>query len=403
MSGAHPDADAAAASILAHALFRDVPPARTAELLARCRTRALAAGETLLAAGQPNDTLYLLLDGELRVHLDAAGSATSFGVPPGECVGDVSLIDGAPASAFVIAAVPSRVLAIDGDVFWSQLMAEPAIARNLLRLVVRRLRERAESILASQRQQLRFEALQRELDAARSIQASMLPGLTPLRAAFPHLDLHASMEPAREVGGDFYDALAIDERDVLLTVGDVSGKGMPAALFMVRTLTVLRLAALRGDPAAGLLGRVNDLLCENNPSDMFTTAFVALLDTGSGLLTYYNGGHPAPLLSRGGGPFAPLPLPRAPVVGIMPGVDYAAWTVQLQPGDRLVAYTDGVTEAEDPDGAMLGDARLAAALDACAACDAAGLVQAVRAEVDRFAAGAAQSDDITLLALAYRA
>jgi sigma-B regulation protein RsbU (phosphoserine phosphatase) len=87
----------------------------------------------------------------------------------------------------------------------------------------------------------------------------------------------------------------------------------------------------------------------------------------------------------------------------MPGVDYAPWTMQLQPGDRLVAYTDGVTEAEDPDGAMLGDARLAAALDACAACDAAGLVQAVRAEVDRFAAGAAQSDDITLLALAYRA
>ena len=402
MSTDRPEADLLEAGVTGQSLFEGVPPEQLATILARCRTRELQPGDTLLAPNQPNEDLYLLLDGELRVHLDAAGSPTSFPVNAGQCVGDVSLIDGGPVSAFVVAAAPSRLLVVPGAVFWSELTAEPTLARNLMRMVVRRLRDRAETILRSQRQQLHYEALQKELDNARQLQASMLPPVSPICQAYPGLDLHALMDPAREVGGDFYDAVVLDGTRVLLAVGDVSGKGMAAALFMVRSMTVLRLAALRGDPTDDLLGRVNTLLCENNPSDLFTTAFVAVVDAATGAATCYNGGHPPPLRSRAGGPFEPVALPRGLVVGVVDGVPYPAAALQLEPGDRLVVYSDGITEAEDAAGGMFGEDRLRAALDACGRHDAAGLVAAVREAVRAFVGDAPPSDDITLLALCYR-
>jgi sigma-B regulation protein RsbU (phosphoserine phosphatase) len=384
-------------------LFEGVPPDELARILGRCDVRSLRPGDTLLAPGDPNQTLYLLLEGQLRVHLDAAGSPTSFPVDPGQCVGEVSLIDGAPASAYVVAATESRLLCIPGDLFWSEFIAIPAIARNLTRVVVRRLRDRAETILRAQRQQLQYEALRKELDAAREIQKSMLTAVSPVCGAYPTLDLHASMDAAKDVGGDFYDVLALDDRSVLLAIGDVAGKGMPAALFMVRSMTVLRMAALRGDPADDLLGRVNTLLCENNPSATFTTIFAAALDARDGAMTFFNGGHPAPLLSRAGGPFEPLPVPRGLVVGAIDGVHYQSARLRLEPGDRLVAYTDGVTEAEDAGGELFGEDRLRAVLDACGRHDAAGLVGVVREAVGRFSTGVPPSDDVTLLALVYRA
>jgi sigma-B regulation protein RsbU (phosphoserine phosphatase) len=393
--------DAFDAALADQPLFLGVPPDQLAAILSRCHVRVLGIGETLLSPGQPNQDLYLLLDGQLRVHLDAAGSPTSFAIDAGQCAGELSLVDGEPVSAYVVSATASRVLVVPGEVFWSDLMAIPDVARNLMRMVVGRLRDRAEMIIRSQRQQLRVEALQKELDAAQTIQCSMLPAVSTVSSRYPGLDLCALMHPAREVGGDFYDAVGVDGQRVLIAVGDVSGKGMPAALFMVRSITVLRMAALRADPADELLGRVNALLCENNPSELFTTAFAAVVDAANGTMTCYNGGHPLPLLSRAGGPFEPLSLPRCLVVGILDGVPYPAVTLNLGPGDRLVAFSDGVTEAEDSAGGMFGEERLRETLDACRRQDAAGMVEAVRAAIERFVGDAPQSDDITLLALSY--
>ena len=385
-----------------HPLFAGVPRAQLAGILSRCRVRTLSTDETLLTPGQPNEDLFLLIDGQLRAHLDAAGSPTGFAVEPGQCVGELSLVDGAPVSAFVVSAQPSQVLVVPGDVFWSDLMAIPDVARNLMRMIVGRLRDRAEMIVRSQRQQLRFEALEKELDAARAIQTSMLPNVPAVCRSCPALDVQALMDPARQVGGDFYDVVPVDGQRLLVAVGDVSGKGMPAALFMVRSITVMRMAAMRGDPDDDLLGRVNALLCENNPSELFTTAFVGIVDTAAGAMTCYNGGHPAPLLSRAGGPFEPVPLPRGLVLGVVDGMPYQPVTVQLKPGDRLVVFSDGVTEAEDAEDRMFGDDRLRECLDACGRRDAQGLVEAVRDAVRDFVGDASQSDDITLLALAYR-
>jgi sigma-B regulation protein RsbU (phosphoserine phosphatase) len=394
--------DLAGVELADHPLFSGVPRGQLAAILQRCRVRTLSTGETLLAQGQPNQDLFLLLDGELSAHLDAAGSSTGFRVEPGQCVGELSLVDGAPVSAFVISAEPSQVLVVPGEVFWSDLMAIPDVARNLMSMIVGRLRDRAEMIVRSQRQRLQFEALQKELDAARAIQTSMLPDVAAVCRSCPTLDVQALMDPARQVGGDFYDVVPLDRQRVLLAVGDVSGKGMPAALFMVRTITVMRMAAVRGDPCDDLLRRVNALLCENNPSELFTTAFVGIVDAAAGTMTCYNGGHPPPLVSRAGRPFEPLSLPRGLVVGIVDGVPYHPVTMRLEPGDRLVVFSDGVTEAEDADGRMFGDDRLRECLDACGRHDAQGLVEAVVDAVRGFAGDAAQSDDLTLLALAYR-
>ncbi len=364
--------------------------------------RALATGETLLSPGEPNHHLYLLLDGRLSVHLDAAGSAASFQVAPGQCVGEMSLVDGRPASAYVVAAGPSQVIAVHEDVFWSGLMTVEGLARNLLRVIAGRMRERTDVTLRALRQQLRYEALQRELDVAREIQSSMLPAADRFCDRHPALDLHALMYPARDVGGDFYDVFPLDDRRVLFAVGDVSGKGMPAALFMVRSLTVLRMEAVRADPPEDLLGRVNRELCEGNASGMFTTALTGILDVASGELRYFNGGHLAPMLSRDGGPFTPVPMPRGLVLGAVDGVPFEHRALRLQAGDRLVVYSDGVTEAEDAFGNFFGEERLREVLDACGRHDAQGLVAAVREAVEAFSKDVPQSDDVTVLALVYR-
>jgi sigma-B regulation protein RsbU (phosphoserine phosphatase) len=362
----------------------------------------LPPGDTLLSPGEYNHHLYLLLEGRLSVHLDTAGSATGFQVDAGRCVGEMSLVDGQPASAYVTTASECQVLAVPEDLFWSGLMTVEGVARNLLRVISGRMRERTEVTVRALQQQLRYEALQRELDLAREIQSSMLPSAE--RACDRHrgLDLHALMYPARDVGGDFYDVHPLDDRRVLFAVGDVSGKGMPAALFMVRSLTVLRIQAMRAGAHEGLLALVNDELCADNPRSMFTTALVGILDVPSGRLTYFNGGHLAPLLSRGGGPFEAVAMPRGLVLGAIDGVPYEHRTLDLQAGDRLLVYSDGVTEAEDGSGGFFGEQRLRQVLDGCGHHDAEGLVTAVRDAVERFSTNVPQSDDVTVLALVYR-
>lgn len=362
----------------------------------------LQDGETLIEAGRDNHHLYILLAGQMEVRLTQ--DTAQFGMPitPGNTIGEMSIVDGGKTSAFVCSVGDSEVLAIHAEVFWRHLAPLPGVMRNLIHYITRRLRLTSERMIDSLEDQLKFEHLKKELAAARDIQMGLLPLQVPLLPHVPQVEVHAHLVPAKEVGGDLYDAFSIDENHILLAVGDVSGKGMPAALFMMRTLTLLR---AQGSEAASwdqLLPRVNRLLCEGNGTDMFVTLSIAILSLQNGHLTILSGGHPPPLLSRQGEAFQEINGAKGPLVGISPLARYQSLELTLAPGDRIVLYTDGVTEAENPAQDMFSLEQTRAVLNAHSGDGTiTALVTTLADAVETFSSGTEQSDDITILALRY--
>ncbi len=241
--------------------------------------------------------------------------------------------------------------------------------------------------------------IHKELDIASHIQQSILPRKFPPFPGRSEFDIFATMLPAREVGGDFYDFFLIGDDRLGCVIGDVSGKGIPAALSMAVSRTLLRSTALSGTSPAQCLEQVNTLLCLENSEDMFVTIFYGVLNTRSGVLKYANGGHNPPYLLRQGGTVEPLPSTGGTVLGAIEGLTYRASSITLQVGDRLLLYTDGVTEAMDDTGTLYSEQRLQQLLRALDAPEPESLVHAVVEEVKRHAGTAPQHDDITVLAI----
>jgi sigma-B regulation protein RsbU (phosphoserine phosphatase) len=246
------------------------------------------------------------------------------------------------------------------------------------------------------------ERIESELKIARSIQMSFLPKRFPPFPERHEFDIFAVLEPAKEVGGDLYDFFFLDDTHLFFSIGDVSDKGVPAALFMAVTKTLMKgIAEQRIEPSE-VLKRVNGELCQGNDSSMFVTLFCAVLDLRNGRLRYSNAGHNPPLLLRLGHEPQWMALPPGLVLGGMEEAVYQTRELILSPGDRLLLYTDGVTEAMDASATLYAEARL---LDQARAAGPGGteaLVTQVLESVRRFSAGAPQSDDITMLALTYR-
>ena len=243
------------------------------------------------------------------------------------------------------------------------------------------------------------ERIGAELDVATKIQASMLPCIFP---AFPERDefeVFATMLPAKEVGGDFYDFFFIDPDHLVLVIADVSGKGVPAALFMVIAKTLLKNNAQSGLAPEEVFATVNNMLCENNEASMFVTAFMGVYQISTGQLTYVNAGHNPPLLRRAGEEFTWLPTKPGFVLAGMEDMAYRQETITLAAGDTLYLYTDGVTEAVNPAAELLGDAKLLADLNRRGDWDLFDLLHGIKGEIDQFAQGAEQADDITMLGL----
>lgn len=383
-------------------LFRDAPASRIAEVLATCRRIRLSDGERLIEAGQDNHHLYFLLAGHLEARLTSDPMYAGMRIAPGEAIGEMSILDGHRTSAHVYAVGECEVLAMHEDDFWQHLAPLPGVMRNLTRLVIQRMRANSERMIQANEEQLRFEHLRKELAAARDIQMGLLPHRTPLFPRHGQVEVHGHLSPAKEVGGDLYDAFPIDDEHILVAVGDVSGKGMPAALFMMRTLTLLRAQGSGKRPGDLFLPTLNRLLCDGNEADMFVTLCVAVISVRSGRMTLFNGGHPPPLLSRGGGPFEAVIGAKGALLGIIPEPRYQCLELTLSAGDRLVLYSDGITEAENPRRDMFTQERTQAALDDYPADGAMnGLVARLSQAVSDFAAGAEQSDDITVLTLRY--
>lgn len=246
------------------------------------------------------------------------------------------------------------------------------------------------------------ERIETELSVAAHIQAGILPKSFPARSEF---DLFAFMQPAKEVGGDFYDFYFLDENHLMITVADVSDKGVPAALFMVACKTLLKDCALllgTVEQLSEIVARTNDRLSEANDEGMFVTVFTGVLDIGTGEFVYVNAGHNPPLVRRKGS-FEFLPMAKSPMLGVMEGMEFQAERLVLSPGDMLFLYTDGVTEALNDKREIFTEERLKETVSAQPTeRTAAEILAAVRDAVERHAGGAEPSDDVTMLGLTYK-
>lgn len=243
------------------------------------------------------------------------------------------------------------------------------------------------------------EQIAAELAIARDIQLGILPSNVAACVAGTNLEVCAILEPAREVGGDLYEVLRLDDGRLLVAVGDVSGKGIPAALFMAVTTTLLRTMARQYRKPEEIVLQVNDALAVQNPRGMFVTLLCMIVDPATGIVTCANAGHPPAVLVRPGAQPCVTLGSTAMVAGIRAGMEVESETMQLEPGDTLVLYTDGVTEAFNPEHALFGDARLLGCLRGAAGQPADRAVSAVLDAVRRHAADCPQSDDLTVVAV----
>ena len=240
-----------------------------------------------------------------------------------------------------------------------------------------------------------------ELAFAKAIQHSALPSVFPPYPGRKEFDIHAAMFTAKEVGGDFYDFYFVDEDTLAFLIADVSGKGIPAAMFMMQSKTLLKSFAESRMPIEQVFTTANEKLCEGNEAGMFVTAWMGLLNVKTGHVTFANAGHNPPLLRQNDGEFVYHKTRAGFVLAGMEGVRYRKFELQLQPGDTLYLYTDGVTEATDTEEKLYGEARLQQQLNLHHGESARAICDAVKADVDAFAGEAEQFDDITMLCLTW--
>ena len=240
-----------------------------------------------------------------------------------------------------------------------------------------------------------------ELSAATTLQASMLPRNFGDFAGHREFNLYATMSPAKEVGGDFYDFFLIDDDHMGLVMADVTGKGIPAALFMVVSKTLIKNRAQMGGGPAEILKYVNEQLCENNEAQLFVTVWLAILEISTGKCMIANAGHEHPAVRRAGGKYELVTYRHSPAVAIMEDMEFREHEFLLNPGDSLFVYTDGVTEATDADNRLFGTDRMLEALNEDPDADPEKLLGIVRKHIDAFVGGAPQFDDITMMSLRY--
>ena len=246
------------------------------------------------------------------------------------------------------------------------------------------------------------ERISTELSLATTIQSAMMPHIFP---AFPDrsdFDIFASMDPAKEVGGDFYDYFLIDNDHLCMIMADVSGKGVPGALFMMASKIILQSCAMLGHSAADILAKTNQAICSNNEAQMFVTVWLGILELSTGRLCAANAGHEYPVLKRPDGQFEILKDKHGFVLGGLEETRYREYHLQLEPGTKLFVYTDGLPEATDAQSRMFGTGRMLDALNAQPDAAPQRILENVKAAVDGFVKDAPQFDDLTMLCMEYK-
>ena len=285
---------------------------------------------------------------------------------------------------------------------WFYLVIGVAAALLLSWLVQNYIRREMLRMEEKHREAAERERLENELQLAAQIQTSMLPSDFPAFPARKEFDVYASMDPAREVGGDFYDFFLIDDDHLCLVIADVSGKGVPASLLMMASKIILQSVAMLGGSPKMILSKANEAICSSNEAEMFVTVWLGILEISTGRLTAANAGHEYPVLQRPGGSFELFRDKHDFVLGGLDGSRYGEYELTLEPGAKLFVYTDGVPEAMNARQELFGTERMLEALNAAPEAGPEDMLKNVRAAVNRFVEDAEQFDDLTMLGFEYR-
>jgi serine phosphatase RsbU (regulator of sigma subunit) len=377
----------------------------------------LPPGAVLVREGDPGDCMYIITSGEIEF-LKALGTPEEHLLSvfqAGEFFGEVALLDSqGRRSASARARCPSIVLRMTAADFHQLMHTKPALAFQMSHIISNRLRASSdatirdleaknralaqayEELKAAHAQIVEKEKLEKELDVARQIQHSMLPAELPQVKGFT---FGAHMRAARQVGGDFYDLFPLDASHIAIVVGDVCDKGVPSALFMALTRSLMRAEALRLEKPTHTLRRVNSLLMDMSTSSLFVTVLYGVLNLSSRRFVYARAGHELPILLRADGSLVDVPLVDGMIMGMFPEIILEETGLDLFPGDKLLLFSDGATDAPNPRQEMFGSERLAQALQRCpesraqAVCD--HLLSSILTHQDH----ATQFDDITLVAI----
>lgn len=358
--------------------------------LATMRREHFAKGEYLFHAGDNADKLFFISKGLIRLpELDVL-------VRPGQILGEMGLFSpGRRRTASALSEEPVEVYTMGREEVVQLFSLNPSLALELMQLSNKRFIENLRAETEAK------ERIKSELRIAHEIQTSMLPRSFP---AFPdrtEFELYATMDPAEEVGGDFYDFFLVNPNKLCLVIGDVSGKGVPAALFMAVSKALLRSEAMRDFPPHEVLARVNKLLCPDNQVCMYVTVLCLMLDTQTGTVEFCNGGHLPPLLCGTHGEVEPLEAPSGKILGVLESARYESRKRTLNKGDLLLLYTDGVTEAMNRQYQLFSEDRLRRGFSCYPKHPVADVVAGIRKEIAAHAQGHPQSDDITMLALRF--
>lgn len=350
----------------------------------------IPSGQDIVTFGKPSDDgMYIILEGTTDV-LDKEGKLINT-LGAGDFIGELGLINDDTRGATVRASGQVRCANISKALFDEIAMKNRKIYGSFMNMLY----TKTTKLVTEQ------ERIKSELEIATRIQAGCLEDDFTKVNQLPNVNLTARMRPAKEVGGDFYDVFMIDDTHLCFLIADVSGKGVPAALFMSMAKIHIKNYAALGLPLAEVVSRANDNLCYKNEEGMFVTAFICVLDIETGDVKFVNAGHNLPFLSQGDGEFCMLQAKANLVLGLMDGIPYREQHLQLNPGDCIYLYTDGVTEALNPKQELLGDDYLKNMLNRHRE-DSANVeefVQAMYREVDDFADGETQADDITMVYL----
>ncbi len=401
-------------------LLAALPPAERARLLASLTRRDAAPGGLIVGEDEPGDRAYLILAGEVEV-IKALGTPEERLLRvagPDEFVGEMSLLNpGAPRAASLRARTRARLLELTAADFEGVLRQYPVLVLNLardlsgrlrdsdnatihdLQLKNRQLTQAYQALQAAQAQLVEKEKLEHELTVARQIQESLLPRELP---SPPGYDLGARVLPARFVGGDFYDVFPLGHERLGLVVGDVCGKGVPSALVMAMTRSLLRPAAVHGRTPERVLRTVNAHLLEMNASGLFVTVLYGILTPASGEFVYVRAGHELPIVVDPAGGVSRLARGLGQPLGLLDEPELEAQSLTLPPGGLLLLHSDGAPDTLDPDGAALGVERLRGLAAAHTGQPAQQVCDGVLDTLLAYQRGAPQHDDITLLAVRAR-